>query len=141
MQAIVGITAHAVAFLASVLLIGHENVAPHVWLVLYVLGVAFVVAFYCTALNLHRAVAIAQLLGFSLLLAAMFYGADQALTILGNSAKRRAQEPEFLGGLTLPMFLVAGPACVALGALAQAWLGARARSLRVPPSNSAGSAR
>jgi hypothetical protein len=56
---------------------------------------------------------------YAALLAIFFFGADVALSVLGNSVKPRGQLPAFLGGLEVYFILVPGVASVALGELAR----------------------
>jgi hypothetical protein len=57
---------------------------------------------------------------YALLLAAIFAGANFAMSALGNSIKARAALPAAFGGLELYWLLVFGVASVALGASAGA---------------------
>jgi len=93
------------------------GVEPGAWLVLYAAGAVFLCAApghraYPRSIKAWLAVAF-----YSVLLAAVFFGADFALQTLGNSARPRASLPSWFGGLELYYVLVPGVTSVAIGAL------------------------
>lgn len=110
-----GLLTHAAAFWVFVLLVPAANVAPAAWAVLYAAGALCLAAtprVHRFRLSPARAL---KLLGYSVLVATLFFGADMALTALGNSAKPRQALPAAFGGLELWYLLVPGVAAVAVG--------------------------
>lgn len=110
-----GLLMHAASFWAFVFLVPTAGVAATAWVVAYAGGVAYLLA----APHLHGArlspVQSLKLLGYCVLVAALFFGADSALNALGNSVKTRQALPAAFGGLEVWFLLVPGVAAPALG--------------------------
>ena len=132
MNAAAGLTVHLLAYWAFVWLVLPPAVAFRSWVAVYGLGVLALLVLW------RRDPAEAQLQPsvkaflYSVFVAGIFFGADQTLTVLGNSVKPRQALPEFLGGLELYYLLVPGVAAAALGNLAAA-IRAKRKSTRVGP--------
>jgi hypothetical protein len=129
-----GLLTHAVTLWAFVLFVPSAGVAAAAWVVVYVAGALYLVA---TQLVPRLRLSVAQalrLLGYSVLVATLFFGANLALTALGNSVKPRQPLPSALGGLELWYLLVPGVAAVALASVV---FGLLRRKLSSPPSSPA----
>jgi hypothetical protein len=118
--ALARLLAHAVAFGALLAVLRPAGVAPVAWLVVYGIGVAALAWGPRSRAWPRSPVVWLKVLAGAVLIAAVFFGADVALTTLGNSVKPRLPPPAALGGMTLPLFLLPGVATVAFGA----WIGA-----------------
>jgi len=118
MRLIIAVLVHAVAFWATVGLIGLTTVSDSVWIVVYTAGMGATAASTLPCASGIRAKTWRATLMHSCLFAALFAGADFALTELGNSARPRAPLPMLVGGLDLHFLLLPGVTSVALGALA-----------------------
>ena len=116
---IAALLSHAVCFWSLACWFASPTVLMEAWMGLYFAGtVALLVArrFSAMAFTTKQW---GSLLFYAIFLAALFFGADSGLAILGNSVKPRAPPPAGLGGLTLPLLLLPGVAAVAVGALAE----------------------
>lgn len=121
-MACVRLAAHALTFVAVLVLLEPQGVAPSAWW-----GVATLGALFLVLAPGHPAYSRSARwwLGAAVVLAwlsAGFAGADFALRTLGNSVKARASLPPLLGGLELHWLLCPGLFSVAVGALAGAAL-------------------
>ncbi|UUX94379.1 hypothetical protein [Aquabacterium sp. J223] len=120
MTALAGLLAHAVAFTGLLALLRPVGVVPVAWVLVFGLGSAVLTWGPRHPIWPRSPAVWLKVFAVTVLVAAVFFGADVALTTLGNSVKPRVPPPEALGGLTLPLFLVPGVASVACGA----WVGA-----------------
>jgi hypothetical protein len=118
-----GLLTHAAIFWAFVVLVPAAGVARGAWAFAYAAGaLCLFAAQRARHLRLSPARAL-KLVGYSILVAALFFGADFALTTLGNSVTPRQALPAAFGGLELWYLLVPGVAAVALGSWVTGVLG------------------
>ena len=117
MHTATALAAHATAFWAFVFLVAPPAVTVGAWLATYSLGAGMLLLVALRTATTSESWPAVRLFLYSLLLALIFFGADQALTVLGTSVKPRQPLPAFLGGLELYYLLVPGVAAVALGQL------------------------
>jgi hypothetical protein len=110
---------HASAFVAFLVYVAPSSVRATSWLALYLLGGSFLWLRPRLLPTANSFKLWASTLMYAALLAILFFGADLALSVLGNSVKPRSQLPAFLGGLEMHFVLVPGIASVALGELAR----------------------
>jgi len=111
------LSAHLLAFLALLAALRPSTVAPVALVTVYVAGALFLLLAPRSRLYPRWPRTWLTALGYALLLATVFAGADFTLGALGNSAKPRAPLPTAFGGLELYWLLVFGVASVAAGAL------------------------
>lgn len=123
---------HAGTFGAFVWFVPGPVVSTATWAILYLLGAVWIAgAGWAPRLRLSAAQAL-KLAVAALWLAALFFGADGALTALGNSVKPRQPPPGILGGLPIWFCLVPGVASTSLGLSLQGWLRGRADHTEQP---------
>lgn len=125
---------HLFTFRAGAWLAGAPEPADFSWSLCYLVGAAFLAAgAWFPKLRLSPRAAF-EVLGYSVLLAIVFWGANMALDILGNAVRVRRLAPELRAGLPIHFVLVPGVASVGVGALADAlWrriVAGRARGAR-----------
>jgi len=122
----VALVVHATVFwVVFALLPGSPRFGLESWLMAYAAGSGFLLLGRWRPrwqLSLSQAL---QVVLYAALLALLFWGANEALDVLGASVRARRLPPEQRSGLPLPLFLVPGVASVGLGAAAAAWLRAR----------------
>ncbi len=118
METATALAMHALAFWAFVFIVAPIAVTLAAWMVTYSLGAGILPLLlwrYPTRIAFWPSV---RLFFYSFLIAAIFFVADTALTILGPAFRPRQPLPVFLGGLELYYLLFPGVAAVALGLLA-----------------------
>ncbi len=116
MPLLAALAAHAAVVGGFVLAVPDSGVAPAAWTVVYLVGALALVA--SGAVPPRRQPSVARSLEWlvhCIVLALLFFGADRALSLLGNAVKPRQGLPDFLGGLELWFGLVPGMAAVAVG--------------------------
>ena len=117
-----GLLVHALSFWAGAWLFGavgpglRMSTGAGAWVVVYLAGVACLLAgVRYPGLRLGRPAAL-QLMGYAALLALVFWGATMALDLLGNSVRTGRLPAELRAVLPLHLFLVPGVASVGLAA-------------------------
>lgn len=126
LPAVARVASHLLAFVGVLAALPQQQVAPAAWLAVYAIGLVFLACAPRHRLYPQAPAWWLRVLLYSVLLAAIFFGADWALNTLGNSVKGRATLPAAFGGLELYAVLAPGVASVALGA----WVGALLQAAR-----------
>lgn len=125
MNSLVALAVHAISFWTAVAFIGGHQVAVPAWAVLFAVGAVAVLVASRGALPSLGSRRAALLFLYSVVLGGLFFGADFALNVLGNSVLPRAQLPGYLGGLELYFVLVPGLASASLGVFASRFFASR----------------
>lgn len=122
MHLVLGLLTHAATFWAVVWLTEASSFDGGLWLLCYAAGAASLVAGRWVPRLVPNTAQAFQVVAYAGLLALVFWGANEALDVLGNSVPARRLPPELRMGLPLHLFLVPGVASAGLGAMvAAAW--------------------
>jgi hypothetical protein len=128
------LVAHLVAFWGAAWLARSPAVDSSYWVLCYLAGAVLPVASrWVHGLRVGPRVAL-QIIGYASLLALVFWGANMALDLLGNSVKTGRLPPELRTGLPLHLILVPGVASYGLAALVDGLLNPAASKETTEPA-------
>ena len=131
MSLAVALVAHLVCFIAGVALVWQSELASLEWFAWYFSGAAaLAVAHWVPAAALRSSLAL-RVAGFSVVLAAWFWGANFALDQLGNSVPNRHVGAGLAAGLPLHFVLFPGVFAFGVGS----WVHGRLRRHHRPIGN------